>query len=140
MKNRIISKLMVLILLSVAGVGVAQAQVTERLKANIPFSFYVGDKQLPAGEYVIQVKDPLVGVIEVSSVRGKEVALCTTHNARMNSAPAHGELIFDRYGDMYFLERVFEQGETDGDELIQSRLEKKLEKEGGALEAVVFVE
>ena len=44
MKNQCISKIAVLGLLIVGGINVAQAQITERQKANIPFSFYVGNK------------------------------------------------------------------------------------------------
>ena len=140
MKTQCISKIAVLGLLIVGGINVAQAQITERQKANIPFSFYVGNKELPAGEYIVEVKDPVMGLMKIASVEGKASAMFITYNTQLNKVPGQGELMFDQYGDRYFLEKIFEQGDRNGNELIQSKLEKEMEKEGEAVETEVTVE
>ena len=72
------------------------------LKADIPFDFTVGDKQLHSGEYhVKQMNQGLTLIIESKDARSSAMVLTTPTQARKISDV--GKLVFNRYGDQYFL-------------------------------------
>ncbi len=90
------------LLASFAVVGTVSAQ-DHTIKANIPFDFTVGNTWMPAGEYTIS--SPLREIVEVRSAD-------LTRTAALVSSPSHNEsrsgskLVFDKYGDQYFLRHV----------------------------------
>jgi hypothetical protein len=90
------------LLASFAVVGTVSAQ-DHTMKANIPFDFSVGNTWMPAGEYTIS--SPLREIVEVRSAD-------LTRTAEIVSSPSHNEsrsgskLVFDKYGDQYFLRHV----------------------------------
>lgn len=43
-----------------------------------------------------------------------------------NSEPAKSELIFNKYGDRYFLAKFFEEDNRNGSQVTESRYEKKV--------------
>lgn len=109
----------------------AHAQIIGELKADIPFQFYAGTAELPAGEYVLRMLDNSnLRIMEISSADGATAALFQVQDARANSAPRKGELIFNKYGDLYFLTSVFDQGNPDGSELPKSQYEKRVSQAG----------
>ena len=108
----------------------ARAQVIGELKVNIPFQFNAGSANLPAGEYVVRMMDNSnLKIMEISSADGATSALFQVQDTTTKSAPRTGELIFNRYGDLYFLSRVFDQGNPDGSELPKSQYEKRVSQE-----------
>jgi hypothetical protein len=109
----------------------AHAQIIGELKANIPFQFYAGSANLPAGEYVVRMMDNSnLKIMEISSADGATSALFQVRDTRVNSAPRQGELIFNKYGDLYFLTSVFDQGNPDGSEVPKSKYEKRVSQAG----------
>jgi hypothetical protein len=102
------------------------AQIIGRLVVNIPFQFHAGNAKLPAGNYVIHMLDVSdLTVMEISSADGSISALFDVHDAEANSAPAKTELIFNKYGDRYFLAKVFDEGNANGSEVFKSSYEKR---------------
>ena len=107
----------------------AQAQIIGTLQADVPFQFHVGATELPAGRYSIQVLDDSdLTMMKISSADGSKSALFSVVAAQANSDPNKSELTFNKYGDSYFLSTMFEEGNPDGSELIQSRDEKNIAK------------
>jgi hypothetical protein len=105
----------------------AHAQIIGGLEANIPFSFYAGNTKLPAGEYRIQVLDNSdLTLMEISRVDGTVSALFQIQDAESNSEPAKSELIFNKYGDRYFLAKLFDQDNRNGSQVTESRYEKRV--------------
>jgi len=111
-----------------AGLSVAKAQITERIKGEIPFSFYVRNKQLPAGSYTITVLNLGSGMMEIRSADGKSAAFFLTGEKQEKDTGAPTELIFHKYGEKVFLSEIVEQGERDEAEVLKSKMEKRLEK------------
>jgi hypothetical protein len=110
--------------------GKAQAQVTDGLDANIPFQFHVGNSNLPAGEYRIRVLDDSdLTVMEIMSADGATSALFQVENTDAKSTPDKSELIFNKYGDQYFLAKMFEEGSSSGSQVVESAYEKKISKQ-----------
>jgi hypothetical protein len=103
----------------------AHAQIIGELEANIPFQFHAGDAKLPAGTYIIRVLGTYdLSLMEISSVDGSASALFTVRDAEANSAPAKNELIFNKYGNRYFLAKMFDEGNPNGSKVDESRYEK----------------
>ncbi len=107
----------------------ASAQIVGDLDADIPFQFHVGNKELPAGKYRIHVQDDSdLTVMEITSVDGSSFALFQVQESDANAAPAKSELIFNKYGDDYFLSKLFDEGNPSGSKVIESRYEKQISR------------
>jgi hypothetical protein len=105
----------------------AQAQLAGAIEANIPFDFQVGNAKLPAGKYIIHaLDDSELKLMEIRSADGSTSALFEVQPAVAKSVPTKSELIFNKYGDRYFLAELFDEGSTSGSELPKSRYEKKI--------------
>jgi hypothetical protein len=103
----------------------AQAQIVGDLEVNIPFQFHAGNAKLPAGKYRVHVLDDSgLTVMEIASVDGSSAALFQVDSAEANSTPAKSELIFNKYGNRYFLAKLFDEGDPNGSRVVESRYEK----------------
>jgi len=103
----------------------ADAQIVGDMEANIPFQFHVGNTKLPPGKYVIHVLDDSdLTMMEISSADGSTSALFQVRPAEASSTPAKSELIFNKYGNRYFLAQLFDEGNPSGSTVIESRYEK----------------
>jgi hypothetical protein len=105
----------------------AHAQVAGDLEVTIPFQFHAGDTKLPAGKYTVHTLDNTdLRIMEISSEDGTTSALFEVHDAEANPAPAKSELIFNKYGNRYFLTKLFDEGSANGSSVDESRYEKKV--------------
>ncbi len=105
----------------------ANAQIVGDLQANIPFEFHAGNAKLPAGTYRIRMLDDSdLTLMEIISLDGSRSALFQVQDSDANSAPAHSELIFNKYGDQYFLAELFDEGDASGSKVIESNYETKI--------------
>jgi hypothetical protein len=118
MMNRILTALGLLTLLTT---GSAHAR-SRFPKADIPFSFHVGDRVLPAGLYAVY---PEHGHLWVKCVACEASAVIVTIDAQPANEPAQSKLVFRRYGHAYFLAKVWTQGRAMGRELPPSKLERE---------------
>ena len=108
----------------------ARAQIIGNLEAQIPFQFHVGKTTLPAGTYVIHRLDNNDGtVMQISKKDGTMSALFDVESTQANSTPEKTELIFNKYGDRYFLSEMFDEGNPDGSRVYASRDEKMASKQ-----------
>jgi hypothetical protein len=105
----------------------AHAQIIGNLEVNIPFQFHAGNTKLPPGNYTIRMLDNSdLTVMEISSADGSTSALFQVQDAEANSTPAKSELIFNKYGNRYFLAKLFDEGNPNGSEVSKSSYEKKI--------------
>jgi hypothetical protein len=81
--------------------GTLQAQSHE-VRANVPFDFAVGNKQLPAGHYTF-FTEPNETVV-IRSTEYKATILSRTEEG--GSKGYLSRLVFDKYGDQYFLREI----------------------------------
>jgi len=128
MKRQLKTMAVMLGLVVVAGASVAQAQIIGNLKSDIPFSFYVRNKLMPAGDYTIAELNPGSGLMEIRSADGKSAAVFLTIGKQEKDTRTPSELIFHKYGDNVFLSEIVEQGEIDGAQVVKSKMEKRIEK------------
>ena len=97
-----IPTLSLFILAALSAIPAARAQGVV-LKADVPFGFSVGDTAMPAGEYMIS--SPSSDVIRIASV-GKNISATVSSLHGFNDAGQGSKLVFQKYGDHYFLHRV----------------------------------
>jgi hypothetical protein len=103
-------------------VGSAYAQ-NIHVVADVPFGFMLENRSLPAGHYEIQA-GPAQGVVGLR--RGAEhIAFLMTNDVRTVGS-TKSKLVFQRYGDRYFLRQVWMSGSDSGRELPAGKLEKEL--------------
>ena len=105
----------------------AHAQIEGALEVTIPFQFYAGNAKLPAGKYILRTLDNSdLTIMEISTPDGSTSALFEVQDAEANSAPRKSELIFNKYGNRYFLAKVFDEGNPDGSKVPESQYEKRV--------------
>ena len=84
-------------------VASASAQ-TWRLSADIPFSFNVGDQEMQSGRYTVTILGD--SALLIQSVDSKKTALSLSNSMLTPSNLKNGKLMFNLYGDQYFLSSV----------------------------------
>lgn len=104
-----------------------QAQASD-LRAIIPFGFHVGDTVLPAGTYTVS-RTGAAGAIQISDQNGHTVSTFTDAVMRKSGLRASESLlVFNVYGDRYFLAEVRWAGYETARGLPKSRLEVQIAK------------
>lgn len=111
----------------------AHAQIVGNIVVTIPFQFHAGNAKLPAGKYTLRVLDDTdLKVMEITSADGSTAALFEIRDDQATSAPAKTELVFNKYGNSYFLAKIFDEGNPEGSSVIESRYERSVSKETAA--------
>jgi len=103
------------------------AQDAAKIKANIPFNFVVGSKELKAGDYVIEssLED---NVLRFRSEDGGVQQIAFTVPVETKRTGNHERLLFHHEGDQYVLSQVWLSGDENGQELIPAVRQKGSEK------------
>src|SRR5258708_40288510 len=110
MEGKVIKRFTMLSLVSMftlcAAVASANAQLSNPIRAKVPFDFNVGDQKLPAGEYTFGRLSGISdnGVMSVSSVDASAHVFQSTLKASILTPKNESTLVFNKYGDQYFLE------------------------------------
>src|SRR3979490_10514 len=112
-----------LVLTSMAATQVALAQDT--MGVDIPLAFVAGNATLPAGEYRVQKLDGNSAVLLIHCWDAKASALVITHAAEAKETQTESKLVFNRYGNRYFLSQVWNAGSIRGRQLPISPREKE---------------
>ena len=101
---------------------IVEAQ-SSRLTATIPFNFHVGRDTLPAGKY--DVKEIVGSAIRLLSVSGDGAAAIGTIPI-WNADGRVSKLVFNRYGNDYFLSEIHWRGSSTARSLVKSPIELEL--------------
>ena len=105
----------------------AYAQSDMRLNVNIPFEFSITNHVLPAGEYTVsQLPQNGQKILVIRSVDCSLHEMFLTLSTQARTTPNQSALVFHRYGDQYFLSKVWTGGNDRGHELGETRAELKL--------------
>ena len=113
MKRYFYIPMTVALLVAVLAVGAeAQTASAQRITARIPFSFTVGKKSLPAGNYTITVVNPTSDrrILQIRSSDGRSSAMIMT-TAVIGAAAEDSKLVFELADDQY----IFAQAQLAGD-------------------------
>ena len=96
------------------------------LKARVPFDFAAGSTELAAGVYTIERHSAQSGVLMLRDDSGHVKALIQTNAVTGRKIGEPAMLVFNKYGDRYFLHRVLNAGSGTGSELRKTKIEREL--------------
>jgi|SRR5277367_5257382 len=91
-------------------------------EVNIPFAFQTGAQTLPAGMYRIDRESNHLILLRGP---GKAEGFVEMYSTVKTHPDDHGSIVFNRYGDKYFLRQLWTAGEKNGLECPKSRAEKE---------------
>lgn len=105
--------------------GISAQQTDHKVLVSVPFNFSVSNQHLTAGTYTF-TSNTLQSPILIRSKQSGSAILVLAFSAQANKVQNEPKLVFDRYGDQYFLRKIWYAGGTDGRELMISRVEEQL--------------
>jgi hypothetical protein len=120
MKNRTFATLGLLALLATAS-----ALGQERMRVDIPFEFSTGSTVMPAGQYTV-AQESQSGFTNLACYACKVDVRVLTNAGAGNNEPNKGKLVFNKYGNTYFLFSVQSPGSYGERVLPTSRAESEL--------------
>ena len=109
-----------------ASTRVASAQDRNQILVKVPFDFVAGNKTMPGGEYAVKAIGPTNMLILVARTDSTSSAFLPTHAAVSSQPQMESKLVFNRYGNRYFLAQVWTAGNSSGLQLIKSNREKEV--------------
>ena len=123
MKRNLIGILSLVVTSLLFNVNGANAQ--SAAQANVPFAFNVGSSQLPAGSYRIKLEGSTGGLIMIgNSTTGARVL---SLGRREYPGGRSWRLVFQQFGDRYFLTHIWGAPGSAGIKLQAVKPETKLE-------------
>ena len=100
------------------------------IRASIPFDFMVRGKVLPAGNYeVSRINDDPIGLMIRNLDQKHDTVMFETEPVYMRRTPGKNMLVFNRYGDTYFLSEIKTASENTAREAYPSRAERHLQQQ-----------
>jgi hypothetical protein len=140
MRDRVFAIAGVLVLVAAAAAGIAYAQQPV-LRVTIPFAFMVENQTLPAGEYRIEraiATEP--NCLRISDAEGHALKVILTNGVlRPSDRDLPAKLMFDRYGNQYFLTQVWPAWSAFGQQLPPSAAEKELARRETKQEVALLI-
>jgi hypothetical protein len=121
MKRRTLS-IMAGVALAVAASLPAYAQ-SDQVKAHVPFAFSVSNSSMPAGDYTLLRLSQSSWIVRNDNVRNAIVTAARPDGT--NSDETVAKLVFTKYGEHYFLSRVWYNGLTS--EIAEPKPERALQ-------------
>jgi hypothetical protein len=113
------------------------------LKANVPFNFVVTGGTMLGGEYTIRAEkaDPQHEVSIKGTGQSSRVFLAVPCLSSKGSKPSNQtKLVFDRYGDQYFLSEIWVKGNRVGQKLLRSHREVEIAQNNRPQQTIVIAE
>ena len=140
MKSHALRTLPLLTLLLVLTTISTSAQSQRSGVLNIPFSFTVGEKTLPAGEYTVEPnRKDYDKVWLVQSKDNHTSVLVITMSVRAKETQEQTKLVFHRLGEQYFLSQIWTPGGSTGRELTMPGAERRLAKNATERRTIVVL-
>ena len=118
----------------------AHAQYTGKMEVKIPFDFVAGDTKLAAGEYTVRpIYTDANCMLLIQSHDGQKQAMVASKSMQAREIQYQRKLIFNHYGDNYFLAQVWLPGSDRGRGLFKSSHETELAKRVSNPEIVTLI-
>ncbi|MBX7171823.1 MAG: hypothetical protein K1X72_12755 [Pyrinomonadaceae bacterium] len=113
----------------------ANAQSTKQIAVHVPFDFYVKGQKMNAGDYVIESASPQSNqaalIFREKSGKAKGMLITIPIDLGNNQMAAAPFMLFNRYGDEYFLKEIFNPLENIGFGVSSTKTEKYIAKKFG---------
>jgi hypothetical protein len=126
-----LAMLMLIVGLALVSAVAANGQGGEKLIAQVPFDFIVGNKTLASGQYHVRAVNSAGDALSIRNAESKDQALSLTDGtgSAKDRNNVEARLVFHRCGNTYFLSQVWMAGSSAGRELRKTRQERAIERE-----------
>ncbi|MGC2111307.1 MAG: hypothetical protein WA655_17465 [Candidatus Korobacteraceae bacterium] len=104
--------------------AVPALQAQSRVVANIGFDFYLQQKSMAAGEYEVSSISQQVDLMRNVNTDSGSFLLKSIHVQGAHGQ--HARLVFNKYGNQYFLSQIWDGNGDIGIQLSKSKREKEL--------------
>ncbi|MBC7928792.1 MAG: hypothetical protein H7039_24375 [Bryobacteraceae bacterium] len=108
----------------ISGLACCAVMAQNNLEAEIPFQFHVGHTLMPAGKY--HVKQSPVGTLTLRHTEKPKAVMTQTLPGVVRDPVGTAGLRFHRYGDTYFLVKLWTLGTNSARDLFTSKMERDL--------------
>ena len=136
MKTNIGRLLMTIGFSAVLGSSLMLAQPKPRGRVEIPFAFHVRDAALPAGSYTVEEFKTAGTLLITNNESGK--AIFTVAPPTRSGETEESKLVFNKYGDQYFLSELWFAGKGAGDCVPMGKLEREVRSTPAAIATVAM--
>jgi hypothetical protein len=124
MSNTLVSLIAGLLLWGSFAAAQSNFTLTNGAEASIPFRFTVGNREFPAGTYIVQL-DFEKQVVVIRNEDRKAQIFLSKNDERRQAAPKT-QLVFRHLGDQFFLSAVWLERSTSGERLLPGNLETEM--------------
>ena len=113
---------------TLALLAAASAFGQQRIRVDIPFEFHLADAVLPAGQYEVNVgAHNMESQVSFDCSASQAQAITSTYPTGGGAdALTEGRLVFNKYGETYFLSQVWSPGYSQGRAMNQSKTEHEI--------------
>ena len=110
-----------------AGAGAQSPNNT--MKFNVPFDFQIGERTMPAGEYVVRLlgRESNLPAVLIKSGDGSAARILQMTPVEAKRARESGTLVFNRYGGRHFLAQLWTPDERAGLKVRKSQAERRVQ-------------
>ena len=108
------------------------------IHVTVPFAFHIEEKTFSAGDYLVKASSGQ-SVVLLQSTDYNHAQVVMTHAAQAPTPMEKPTLMFQRYGDEYFLSTVWLPGSYTGRQLSPSRKQMELARKLSAPERAILV-
>ncbi len=112
-----------------SSMAVAQTIGSARIVTDVPFEFVTANKIVPAGTYEVQASTMDGKTLVIWNSRAKVNMFLSPSQAEEKESASHYALVFNRYGDHYFLSGIKLEGSKTIYRMPESRAEAELRAE-----------
>ncbi|MGD0416401.1 MAG: hypothetical protein ABSA80_13665 [Terriglobales bacterium] len=118
--------LVVATLVVLSGMAAAQLNSRSKIVTQVPFEFMVANKVVPAGEWVVRIITVDGNILDISNAKTNSGVFSPSSQTEAKQTASHCALVFNQYGDRYFLSGIKLQGSKIAYRLPESKAEAEL--------------
>ncbi len=118
--------LVVVTLVVLSGMAAAQLIDNSRIVAQVPFEFVVGNKIVPAGKCEVLAATMGGNTLIIRNAGAKVGLISSSSQTEGKQRASHYALVFNHYGDRYFLSGIKLEGSKIAYRLPESRAETEM--------------
>ncbi len=98
------------LLMVLSSLAAAQLGSSSKLTAQVPFDFMAANKIVPAGELAVRVATMDGKILSIDNTEVNVGLFSSVYREESKQAASHYSLVFNRYGDRYFLSEIRLEG------------------------------
>ena len=106
----------------------ASGQTGRTIRVDVNFDFQIGDRTFPAGEYRIEpISSQTNNILQISSMADASIRQFIVANHSANAKTQAAKLVFQKFGENYFLRSIVLESEQWGYSIRASRRQRESE-------------